>query len=52
MSGLVTTTVLNIKISEVENKIPNDDKYITPPECNKLTAETLQEINHLTTRSQ
>ena len=23
MSGLVTTTVLNIEISEVENKIPN-----------------------------
>ena len=40
MSGLVTATVLNTKIREVENKIPNDDKYITPPECNKLTAET------------
>ena len=25
-SGLVTTTVLNTKISEVENKIPNHDK--------------------------
>ena len=38
-SGLVTTTVLNIKTSEVENKIPNHDKYITTPEFNKLTAE-------------
>ena len=35
----MTKTVLNIKISEVENKIPNHDKYITTPEFNKLTAE-------------
>ena len=35
---LVTKTVLNTKISEVENKIPNNDKYITTPEFNKLTA--------------
>ena len=33
-SGLVTTTVLNTKISEVENKITNHDKYITAPEVN------------------
>ena len=39
MIGLVTTTVLNTKISEVENKIPSHDKYITTPEFNKLTAE-------------
>ena len=39
-SGLVTTTVLNTKISEVENKIPNHDKYITTQEFNKLTAES------------
>ena len=38
-SGLVTTTVLNTKISEVENKIPNHDKYITTPEFNNLTPE-------------
>ena len=36
----MTTTVLNTKISEVENKIPNHDKYITTPEFNKLTAES------------
>ena len=36
---MVTTTVLNRKISEVENKIPNHDKYITTPKFNKLTAE-------------
>ena len=35
----MTTTVLNTKISEVENKIPRHDKYITTPEFNKLTAE-------------
>ena len=33
-SGLVNTTVLNTSISEVENKIPNHDKYITTPEFN------------------
>ena len=38
-SGLVTTAVLNTKISEVENKIPNHDKYITTPKFNKLTAD-------------
>ena len=35
----MTTTVLNTKISEVENKIPNHDKYIFTPGFNKLTAE-------------
>ena len=39
ISGLVTTTVLNAKISEVENKIPDNSKYITTQEFNKLTAE-------------
>ena len=39
-SSLVTTTVLNIKISETESKVPNHDKYITTPEFNKLTAES------------
>ena len=29
MSGLVTTTVLNTKISEVENKIPNTNGLVT-----------------------
>ena len=37
--GLVTTTVLNTGISEVENKIPVNFKYITTQEFNKLTAE-------------
>ena len=40
-SGLLTTTVLNTKISEVHNKIPNHDKYITTPELNKLTTENI-----------
>ena len=36
---LLTTTVLNTKISVVKNKIANHDKYITTPEFNKLTAK-------------
>ena len=43
LSGLVSTTVLNTKISWVENKIPNHDKYITTPEYDKLAAEILQQ---------
>ena len=35
----MTTNVLNIKISEVENKIPDHAKYITTPEFNKLTEQ-------------
>ena len=31
---------MNTKISEVESKIPNHDKYITTPEFNKWTAES------------
>ena len=37
--SLVTTSVLNTKISEVANKIFDHAKYITTPECNKLTVE-------------
>ena len=39
MSGLVTTNVLNTKFIEVENKIPDNSKYIATQEFNKLTAE-------------
>ena len=35
----MTATVFDIKITEVENKIPNHDKNITTPEFNKLTAK-------------
>ena len=35
----MTATVLSTKISEVENKIPNNSTYITTQEFNKLTAE-------------
>ena len=35
----MTTNALNIKISEVENKIPDHAKYITTPEFNKLTEQ-------------
>ena len=48
----MTTAVLNTKISEVENKIPNHDKYVTTPEFNKLRAENftarLKEANLVT----
>ena len=36
-NGLVAITVLNIKISEVENKICDQAKYISTQEFNKLT---------------
>ena len=39
VSGLVTTTVLDTKFSELENKIPDHANYITTQEFNKLTAE-------------
>ena len=39
MSGLVTTTVLNTKISAVENKISDNNKYISIQEFNKLASE-------------
>ena len=35
----MTTTVLNTKISEIENKIPDNSKYIFIQQCNMLTAE-------------
>ena len=35
----MTTTVVNTKISEVENKIPHNSKYITTEEFNKLTVK-------------
>ena len=38
-NSLVTTTIINAKLSEVENKIPDHVKYITTHEFNKLSAE-------------
>ena len=38
----MTTTVLNTKVSEVENKIPNNSKYITTQKLNNLTAENFE----------
>ena len=40
-SGSVTKTVLNTKISAVENKIPDNSKYNTTQEFNKLTVQNL-----------
>ena len=36
----MTATVFNTKVSEIENKIPDNSKYITTQEFNRLTAET------------
>ena len=43
VSSLVKTNGSNTKISEIEKKLTdhNHDKYITTPEFNKFTAETL-----------
>ena len=41
-SNLVTTTVLNTKTSEFENKSPNNSIYITAQEFNKLNAENFE----------
>ena len=38
----MAATILNTKISEVENKIPDNSKYITTQEFNKLTAENFE----------
>ena len=35
----MTTAVLNIKISEVEDKILDNSKYVTTQEFNNLTGE-------------
>ena len=37
VTGLVTTTVLNTKIGEVENKTADHTKYITTPEFDKFS---------------
>ena len=37
----MTTTALNTKVSEVENKISNHAKYISTQEWNKLTMENV-----------
>ena len=39
MSGLVTTTVLNTKISEVEKKIPNTINLVTANALNTKISE-------------
>ena len=41
ISWSVIVTLLNTKISEVENRIPDHAKYITTKEFNKLTAYAL-----------
>ena len=38
LSGLVTTAILNTKISEVENKIPDHAKYIATIESDKFAS--------------
>ena len=41
-SSLVTTTVFNTRISEVENTIPNNSIYFSTQEFNKLTAQNFE----------
>ena len=44
----ISIRILNTKISEVEDKIPNNSKYITNQEFNKLAAENFaSRIKHL-----
>ena len=38
----MTATVLNTKVSEVENKIPNNSLYITTQELDKLTSKNFE----------
>ena len=37
----VTTTILNTKISKVDEKVPYNSQYITTQEFNMLTAEKI-----------
>ena len=38
----MTSTILNTKVSEIENKIPENSKYITNQEFHKLTVENFE----------
>ena len=42
-SDLVKKVQCSTKIDKIENKIPNQDKYVTNPELNKLTKENSTE---------
>ena len=44
MGGLVTTTVLNTKISEVENRIPKNSKLVTATVLNTKISEVENKI--------
>ena len=39
LSDLVKKVQCSTKIDKIENKIPNQDKYVTTPEHNKLTKD-------------
>ena len=45
-SGLVTATVLNTKISEIENKIPNTRNLVTTNVLNTKVIEVENKIPH------
>ena len=45
-SGSVTTTVLNIQISEAENKIPSVSGLLKKKQIMTLKRKTLTEIYH------
>ena len=44
ISGLVTTTIFNSKISEVENKIPDTSSLVTTTICNTKIGEVRNKI--------
>ena len=43
LSDLVKKVQCSTKIDKIENKIPNQDKYVTTPELNKLTKDNSTE---------
>ena len=43
LSDLVKKVQCSTKIDNIENKIPNQDKYVTTPELNKLTKDNSTE---------
>ena len=41
-NSFVTKIVLNTKVSEVENKIRDNSKYVTTQQVNKLTTDNFE----------
>ena len=41
-NSFVTKIVLNTKVSEVENKVRDNSKYVTTQQVNKLTTDNFE----------